>query len=66
MKMVREQPTIDAVPVVRCEDCKFNELRTNEKMGISWHYCKLLHVDIDEDDFCSYGERKDGADVQNT
>lgn len=45
-------PTIDAVPVVRCKDCKwFN------KLG-----CAINIVDDSdrpkENDFCSFGERK--------
>ena len=46
-------PTIDAVPVVRCGECKYN---TSEK--------KCLYPDSiikipDDNDFCSYGERKE-------
>ena len=54
-------PTIDAVPVVRCKDCKYGDydskpngamvcLRTNDG---SWRK---------ETDFCSYGERNEKSD----
>ena len=50
------QPTIDAVPVVRCKDCKHWE-------GFAGGSEKGFCVDGDcimyEDDFCSYGERKE-------
>ena len=45
-------PTIDAVPVVRCKDCKHND----KGFCVGYH----AHHDIMPDDFCSYGERKDG------
>ena len=55
------QPTIDAVEIVRCRDCKH------------WHkdtvFCGYMsygeaseRVNWYADDFCSYGERKDGDD----
>lgn len=47
--------TITDVPrVVRCKDCKFFQYGD---------YCcgdKMEHSHAREDDFCSYGERKDG------
>ena len=54
-------PTVDAGPVVRCRDCKH------------WHkdtvFCGYMsygkaseRVNWYADDFCSYGERKDGDD----
>lgn len=49
-------PTVDAVPVVRCEDCKHHY-----DCGV--HFCDRLGMDCpdDSDFFCSYGERKDGG-----
>ena len=55
---VDEQPTVDAVPVVRCKDCKW-------LYGVMDDYCCINHkglVEICENSFCSYGERKEGAD----
>ena len=45
---------IDAVPVVRCRECKYRS-----KDG-----CPIIDADIwmDDEDFCSHGERKEGAD----
>lgn len=54
--ILREAPTVYAVPVVRCKDCK----HYNEGFCVGYH----AHHDIMPDDFCSYGERKDcGSDV---
>ena len=55
-KEIDRAPTIDAVPVVRCKDCKW----LYDEMG---DYCCRSHrglVRICENSFCSYGERKDG------
>ena len=57
---VDEQQTIDAVPVVRCLECKYR-FGNN---GYSKNGCPIIDANIwmDDDDFCSYGERKEGAD----
>ena len=49
--MIRKRPTIDAVPVVRCKDCK-------HRFKDSW--CE--YVDDDDNFYCARGERKEGAD----
>ena len=52
-------PTVDAVEVVRCKDCKWYE------NGKSYDaYCNHPTDGMNysaEDDFCSYGERKDNV-----
>lgn len=52
--------TIDAVPVVRCRECKYR-FGNN---GHSKNGCPIIDANIwmDDDDFCSYGERKEGAE----
>lgn len=54
-------PTIDAVEVVRCRDCKFSELFQNDSRGVMARYCKAFTFKrmVADNDFCSYGERKD-------
>lgn len=60
-------PTIDAVPVVRCKDCKHWSCFMNNPDGTLFGNCEAFGNSFrDEGDFCSYGERKDGADVQDT
>ena len=50
--------TVDAVPVVRCRECK----KHSEANGK--HYCKFwrMYCPDDSDFFCKAGERKEGAD----
>ena len=55
-------PTIDAVEVVRCKDCMLYEARSKDSGYCHYWGCvegmELSRVEFD--DFCSYGERKDG------
>ena len=61
MKHIDNAPTVDAVPVVRCRDCKHRG--TDDCIfhikGEPADEELLLRLD---NDFCSYGERKEGAD----
>ena len=57
-------PAADVVPVVRCKDCKWFV----DNNGGEWYGCKMFQVvritpeDAPKpDDFCSYGERRDGC-----
>lgn len=53
--ILREAPTVDAVEVVRCAQCKhFKRNLENDT------YCSSVNglTDPEEDDFCSYGERR--------
>ena len=57
-KQISEAPTIDAVPVVRCLECKHHE---DEEIGMV--YCpNALGGWVAENWFCADGERKEGAD----
>ena len=47
---------VDAVEVVRCKDCKRWESHCNGKAGI----CPKRKGVARADDFCSYGERREG------
>ena len=62
LPIVNAAPTVDAVPVVRCKDCKWFA----DNNGGEWYGCKMFHVvritpeDAPKpDDFCSYGERRE-------
>ena len=47
---IEAAPTVDAVPVVRCRDCR--KFKT--------YGCRMVASGYE--DFCSYGERKEGAE----
>ena len=51
-------PTVDAVEVVRCKDCKYNDHKKAFRPEGIW--CCYWGVDPNPADFCSYGERREG------
>ena len=60
--ILREAPTVDAVEVVRCKDCKHAWIHP-----CGYVYChrdgrNAYEMTFNLDSFCSYGERKEGAD----
>ena len=53
--IVENAPTADVVEVVRCGDCK-EFCGSSEKLA---QHCRLYGAIVEEDDFCSHGERKE-------
>lgn len=52
-------PAADVVPVVRCKDCKYAYINSfSAASGVA--LCSSSTKVMQQDDFCSYGERKDG------
>ena len=50
----------DAVPVVRCKDCKrYSDFDATNCKRLSFHFCNMFDNITKENDFCSYGERKE-------
>lgn len=65
-RIIQKIPTVDAVEVVRCKDCKhktkyFNSGKFVCKMK-QCVVCGCVVGYIKDDGFCSYGERKEGDD----
>ena len=61
VRFLKKQPTVDAVEVVRCRDCKF---RSSWMMNRNLRYiCPESGMFPNcENDFCSYGKWKGGKD----
>lgn len=71
-RVIDRQPTVAAVPVVRCRECKL----WHEETGFCEKNSYFVDGDgvccspadspnwtmFNPDDFCSYGERKEGVD----
>lgn len=53
---IDEQPTIDAVEVVRCKDCIYASFYPNKLMYECGRYEDVLMF---PDDYCSYGKRRE-------
>lgn len=61
--MIRKRPAVDAVEVVRCRDCKHLVLTAEGEHNPCDCVCDYWMTDgLNDNDFCSYGERKDGDD----
>lgn len=58
--IVVSQPTVEAVPVVRCKDCKHHHYEKHFDKRIP--YCDRINYGYgwQDNDYCSRGERKDG------
>ena len=54
-RIVCDQPTVDAVPVVRCQECKHSSKWYGDKCRcFLW---SKIGIDVFDDGFCSYGEK---------
>ena len=58
LDLVDSVPTVDAVVVTRCKDCEHLVNATVNANGFL--ICDISDMEIAPDDFCSYGEPKDG------
>lgn len=66
LREIEEAPTVDAVVVMRCKDCKYYR---NHPNGLCYLHTEPKAngrgysgeaVCVEPDDFCSYGERREG------
>ena len=60
MHIVDLLPAEKVTKVVRCEDCILWDKRTTNKNGFD--ICPASSMEIHDRDYCSYGERKGGAE----
>jgi len=57
-KQIADAPTIDAVPVVRCKNCKW-WVDLDQKNRYTDCYCHMVECSTDPDWYCAYGRWKD-------
>lgn len=57
---INDAPTVDAVPVIRCRDCEYAKNAKVNKKG--YRICPASHMEIVDDDYCSYGEREESRE----
>lgn len=55
-KVLEEQPTVDAVEVIKCKDCKYGKYDIADRGMYCSRNCVVL--DTYESDYCSYAERR--------
>lgn len=71
--LIEKVPTVDAVVVTRCKDCKHSTLpseltqRYGKPGTLTCHNRRAPcnRRNVGEGDFCSYGEPKEGANADN-
>lgn len=63
IRTVENEPTIDAVQVIRCKDCKHSTAYYHGKhsaLGMITYCCtQMLECNLKADDYCSRAERKE-------
>lgn len=52
--IVDSQPTVDAVPVIRCKDCRFRN-----QFGFCHRWLWVSAPKMEDDEYCSGAERKE-------
>jgi hypothetical protein len=60
IQMIDDAPTVDAIPVIRCKDCKYYTGKWCTKY--STKQFDINDICKADDDFCSMAERKADAD----
>ena len=56
-KFFDDCPLPNVVPVVHCRECEYAKNAKWNKKG--YRICPASHMEITDDDFCSYGVRED-------
>lgn len=54
--LIYNAPTVDAVPVVRCKECRYFVESAVSKASFCKRQERMIRMRLD--DFCSYGERR--------
>ena len=63
--LIEKAPTVDAVVVTRCKDCKHLCVWNRKDIYAFCPKTNIVFLPFDKDTrtfFCSFGERKDGGD----
>ena len=63
---VDDQPTVDAIPVIRCKDCKYMSNEIDQRDGSDVFICNFnrwrrMEGKRRDDFYCADGERKDNG-----
>lgn len=53
--IAHKAPAVDAVPVVRCKDCRFYAIKQSS-------LCDMHNTAVNAEDYCSYGTKMDGGE----
>ena len=56
LRMILDEPTVDAVEVVRCKECRHSEPRETYLRCVRFGF--MSGHEVNPNGFCSYGERE--------
>ena len=56
---IEEQPTVDAVPVIRCRACRFWNEYPDQTALPYLHKCRMWNTKTSSIDYCARAERKE-------
>lgn len=60
VRIIEKEPTIDAVPVVRCENCEHWDRSWKPTKCIAAHFCPMTGLVTGHDFYCGHGAKMDG------
>ena len=61
MRAIMEQPTVDAVPVLRCRECREFSRLNFSILGVPCGECGKFGQVCGADEFCSFGRERQEA-----
>ena len=53
-RVINNLPSAES-EIIRCRNCKHHIL--HKRLNVPW--CRLLHIDMGDNEFCSYAERRE-------
>lgn len=59
--MINDAPTVDAEPVVRCENCKSWDNSKDGRYFGGWCFCNIIQTSTPPNWYCAYGEARIGG-----
>ena len=60
---IKNAPTVDAVPVVRCRDCKrYQHEVGDDEYALGWCPFITIHL-VSRNGFCAWGKRKEDGNA---
>ena len=63
--LIEKAPSVDAVVVTRCKDCKYScKDRNGRTCEGYWYELSEYAVPVKDDSFCSYGEPREGGECE--
>ena len=65
LRCIEQAPTVEAVPVVRCRECKHLNVVNRKELYANCPKTNTVFLSFElgtREHFCSLGERKEGAD----